>query len=90
MIFIWHENVTDNNTADGLVRRNQQKTVDLSSEVSTTNVKITHIVTELDGNNDPIYPADEIVNTSSIQIEQRLIDVANLFIDQFMDVRILG
>ena len=44
-------------------------TVDLSSHLSTPYAKITHIVTELDENNNPIYPPDEVVPADSILID---------------------
>jgi len=37
---------------------------------STLNIKVTHIVTELDANNNPIYPPDEIVPANSIPIDE--------------------
>jgi len=43
-------------------------TVDLSSRVSSDSVKVTHIVTELDSNNEPVYPADEVVQTDSVSV----------------------
>jgi hypothetical protein len=45
-----------------------ETTTDLSNYVSTPYVNITHIVTELDPNNDPIYPPDENASTNSIPI----------------------
>ena len=42
--------------------------IDLSGYISTNNVKITHIVTELDINNNPIYPQDEVITASWIPI----------------------
>ena len=42
--------------------------IDLSAHVSTGNVKIIHIVTELDVNNSPIYLPDEIVPASWIPV----------------------
>jgi hypothetical protein len=47
-----------------------QKTVDLSPHISTSNAKITHIVTELDGNNDPIYPDNEVYPADSILVSE--------------------
>ncbi len=41
---------------------------DLSPYISTPTVKITHIVTELDKNNDPIYHGDDIVPVDSIEV----------------------
>lgn len=43
-------------------------TVDLSPYVSTTNVKITHIITELNESKEPIYKDDEIVPADSVSI----------------------
>ena len=56
-----------------------EKTIDLSSYISTPYVKITHIVTELDANNNPIYPYDEIVPTNSIPIDETPIFVETPF-----------
>ena len=52
------------------VKEHGNTTVDLSSYISTPNVKITHIVTERDSGNNPIYPPDEIVPTNSIYIDE--------------------
>ena len=46
------------------------KRVDISDYFSGDTVLVSHIVTELDENNNPIYPTDEIVLTSSIQIDE--------------------
>lgn len=43
-------------------------TSDLCGLVATENVRMTHIVTELDTNNDPIYPANEIVPCGSVAV----------------------
>ena len=53
-----------------LWNENGETTIDLSSHISTQNAEITHIVTELDDNNNPIYLPDEIVSASSIQISE--------------------
>lgn len=45
-------------------------TIDLSSYVSTENVKITHIITELDSNGHPIYPSDQIMPADSITVDE--------------------
>ena len=42
--------------------------IDLYDYISTDNVRITHIVTELDIDNNPIYLPDEIISTSWIPI----------------------
>lgn len=70
LIFIWHENNFDVDRNTNLVRRNQLKTVDLSYHFSKSEVIITHIVTELDGNKGPIYPTDEIKQANSITIDE--------------------
>ncbi len=44
--------------------------IDLSPYVSTNNVQITHIVTELNGNNDPIYPDGEIVPANAVPVSE--------------------
>lgn len=67
---IYRFRFTDRNPVYVLWSDGGGKTIDLSQYVSTPNVKITHIVTELDGNNNPVYPADEIVSASSIQVDE--------------------
>jgi len=59
----------------------QERTVDLSSHFSTPNVKVTHIVSELDENNQPIYPDDEIVSANSVPIDE-----TPIFVDEFPSV----
>jgi len=44
------------------------RTIDLSSYINAGEVTVKHIVTALDANNNPIYPADEIMPTNSITI----------------------
>jgi len=44
------------------------KTIDLSPYLSTQKVKVTHIVTNLDGNNNPVYSSDEVLLANSILI----------------------
>ena len=53
------------------------KTIDLSDQFSSPNVKITHIITKLDANKKPIYPADEIISANNIKIS-----VEPIFIEQ--------
>jgi len=43
-------------------------TVDLSSVLGNRDVKITHIVTELDGAKNPIYPANETKSSKSVPV----------------------
>ncbi|MCF7861414.1 hypothetical protein K9M79_04125 [Candidatus Woesearchaeota archaeon] len=43
-------------------------TIDLSPYLSPENVKITHIVTYLDGNNQPIYPKNQIVSVKNVPV----------------------
>lgn len=49
---------------------NGNATIDLSTHISTSNAKKTHIITGLDENNFPIYLADEIVSVDSIVIDE--------------------
>ncbi|MCK4650357.1 hypothetical protein KAT36_03945 [Candidatus Pacearchaeota archaeon] len=49
---------------------NGEKIIDFSQYIFTPNVKITHIVTELDADNNPIYPDEEIISSDSIQIDE--------------------
>lgn len=66
---IWHEDMFDVD-ADGLVKKNQQKRIDLSYYVLAERVKVTHIVTELDRYNDPIYPSEKNVPVDSIIVDE--------------------
>lgn len=52
--------------------------IDLSPHVSTGNVKITHIVTELDSNSHPVYPPDQIVSADSINVAETPIFVEGI------------
>lgn len=45
-------------------------TMDLSSYISTSQVRITQIVTKLDKNNEPVYPPEEVVPADSILIDE--------------------
>lgn len=69
LFILWHENAFDTDAA-GLVKRQQQITVDLSAYVSSNEVKITRIITELDPNNNPEYSANSIVFADSITIDE--------------------
>ena len=42
---------------------------DMTSYFSEDSILVSHIITELDNNNNPIYPSDKIVSTNSIQID---------------------
>ncbi len=44
------------------------KRIDLSSRVTAQNMKVFHIVTELDSSNNPVYPSEETVPSDSILI----------------------
>jgi len=46
------------------------KTIDLSKEFNSGEVRITHIVTELKSNKEPIYPEDEIVPKGKVLISE--------------------
>jgi len=46
------------------------QTLDLSSYFSNANVRVMHIVTSLDQNNEPVYPADEIVPVNAVPINE--------------------
>jgi len=46
---------------------NQDRIVDISSEISSSDVKITYIVSELD-NGEPVYPSAKIVPVSAVPI----------------------
>ena len=44
--------------------------IDLSPYIPTPYVKITHIVTELDEDHNPIYHSDDIVSATSVKIDE--------------------
>lgn len=56
--------------------------IDLSSHISTPNVKITHFIIELDGNNNPIYPPEKIVPTKSIPLSETPIFIEEIIKDE--------
>jgi len=46
------------------------RTVDLSNEINTSQVKVTYLVTELDYQNKPIYPSVETISPNSIPLTE--------------------
>jgi len=44
--------------------------INFSNYISSEKVKITQIVTKLDGNKNPIHSSDEVINAKSISIEE--------------------
>ena len=62
-------NFSDKNNVYAIWGKNST-TVDLSGYVSTDYVHVTHIVTELDGENNPIYPQDEIAMSEKISVSE--------------------
>ena len=69
LFFLWHEDPFDVD-AQGLVRRNQQITVNLMPFVSTSQVRVRYFVTELDANYAPIYPVDVITSADKVTIDE--------------------
>ena len=57
-------------------------TIDLSQYFSVPNVRLTHIVTELDELHNPIYPDDVIVSTSSIPLNETPIFIESTTVEQ--------
>lgn len=57
---------------------NKKISLDLTQYISTSNVKITHIVTELDSNQKPIYLPNEIKSTNYVEIDETPIFVEEL------------
>ncbi|MEW6102138.1 MAG: hypothetical protein AB1481_07620 [Candidatus Omnitrophota bacterium] len=74
IFFLWHE---DPFAVDeqGLVRRNQNMTVNLRPFVSSANVRIKHFVIEIDSNFKPVYPADAVTPAGQITINEMPIAV---------------
>ena len=68
-LVIWHHDLFDTDQK-GLIRRNQSRTVDLSSHVQRQQLKITRIVTELDKDREPIYSAEVVVFADSVTIDE--------------------
>ncbi len=69
-IIIWHENhfLIDPNT--GLLQRNQDTVINMSSVFSTQYVKIKHFITDVDANGLPINIADSIVLANSVPVNE--------------------
>ena len=59
---------TDRDPVFVLWTENPPGTSDLCGLVATENVRMIHIVTELDADNDPVYPADEILPCGSVTL----------------------
>ncbi len=66
---LWHEDPFDVD-AQGLVRRDQARTVDLSPFVATAQVRLVHFVTELAPDGSALYPADVLVPTATVAIDE--------------------
>jgi len=69
-IIIWYENhflIDENN---GLLKRNQDTTIDMSSVFSTSYVQIKHFITQVDAYGMPIYSTDSIVSSHSVPINE--------------------
>ncbi len=69
LFFLWHEDPF-NVDAQGLVRRNQQVKVNLSSFVLTSRIRVKRFVMELDANYAPIYPSDLVVSATQLVIDE--------------------
>lgn len=69
LLFLWHENpfAVD---SQGLVRRQQEVTVDLSPVFLDAEVRIRQFVTLLDSNKEPIFPGDRVVPTAAVLIDE--------------------
>ncbi|MCL6099994.1 MAG: T9SS type A sorting domain-containing protein [Bacteroidetes bacterium] len=67
--WVWQYKINDD-TYIVWTEKTGETTIDLSSYLSTANAKITHIVTELDSNYNPIYPPEETVPTNSITLDE--------------------
>ena len=69
MLFLWHEDpfAVD---SQGLVRRQQEVTVDLSQVFLGEEVRIRQFVTLLDSNKAAIFPGDRVVPTTAVPIDE--------------------
>ncbi len=69
-IIIWHENhfKTDQNT--GLLLRNQDTVINMSSVFATQYVRIKHFITEVDNDGLPINIEDSIVSVNSVPLNE--------------------
>ncbi len=69
-IIIWHENhfLIDQNT--GLLQRNQDTVINLSSVITKPWVRIKHLITEVDNNGLPVATKDTIVSVNSVPINE--------------------
>ena len=70
IIVIWHENIEDLDLKTGLIRRNQEVTVDLMDYFSYPEVKVTKIVTEIDSQWNMVSPEERFVYADSIVIDE--------------------
>ncbi len=77
---IYRFGFTDKNSVYVLWSDEGEKIIDLSDYVIGNNAKITHIVTELDGNNEPIYLSDETVSLDSIHINETPVFVEEIIV----------
>ncbi len=69
IFLLWHENQFEID-GQGLVQRNQTTTVDLTSFVTTSQVRVKQFVTELDTEGAPIYPEYKVVPANNITIDE--------------------
>ncbi|RMF66046.1 MAG: hypothetical protein D6743_07040, partial [Calditrichaeota bacterium] len=69
LLFLWHEDPFEVD-AQGLVQRNQQVTVDLTSVIAASQVRVRHFVTELDSNRDPVFSPEVTVSANEVTIDE--------------------
>ncbi len=69
IFLLWHEKQFEVDN-QGLVQRNQTLTVDLTSFVTTSQVRVKQFVTELNTEGVPIYPEDKVIPANNIAIDE--------------------
>ena len=69
-IIIWKENHFDIDQNTGLLKRNQDTIVNMSSVITSQYVRIKHFITEVDNNGLPVNIEDTIVSVNSVPINE--------------------
>ncbi len=82
IFLLWHENQFEVDN-QGLVLRNQNLTIDLSSYIATEQLLVTQFVSRLDDEGMPIYPKDKVNATNQLIIDETPIMVEAAAISSF-------
>jgi hypothetical protein len=67
-IIMWHEDIFD--TVGGIVKRNQEKTVDVRNAIGAPNARVTEIITEVDENGVPVQPKPKVLPAKEVRINE--------------------